>query len=200
MRLVPRGKILEVGCGSGHLIARLDPARHEAVGLEWAADLAKKAGDRLKEAGIRGQVLATGLPGADLPAETFDLVALVGCLDRCSSPRALLTEASRLLRDGGYAFIEIPCLSSFTARIRGSRWAPLNDPSAEYFFSPRTLQKLATQCGLGAGTIHPTVLGGWPPPGTLLYVARKSSVSLKIPDLAKLVGETGSMTPMGATD
>lgn len=200
MRLVPRGKILEVGCGSGHLLARLDPSRHQVVGLEWTADLAKEAGDRLSGSGIRGGVLATGIEGSHLPAETFDLVALVGCLDRCASPRILLMEASRLLRDGGYAFIEIPCLSSLTARIRGSRWRPMNDPSTAYFFSPATLQKLAAKCGLGAGTVHRPGLGGWPQPGTLLYVARKTSVSLKMTELSKLVGETGRMTPMGATD
>lgn len=199
-RLVPRGKILEVGCGSGHLLARLDPERHEAVGLELTADLAREAGRRLKQASIRGDVLAAELPRAHLPAETFDLVALVGCLDRCSSPRALLMEVSRLLRDGGYAFIEVPCLSSLTARIRGSRWSPLNDPSTGYFFSQVTIRKLSSVCGLGTGMVHGPGLGGWPRVGTMLYVTRKTSVSLKVTELSKLVSKTGSMTPMGATD
>ena len=59
---------------------------------------------------------------------------------------------------------------------------------------------LAAKCGLGTGTAHRPLLGGWPQVGTLVYVARKTSVSLKMPELAKLVGETGNMTPMGATD
>lgn len=200
MRLIPRGRILEVGCGSGHLLARLDPGRYEVVGLEWSPDLAREAADRLKGARVRGDVLAEGLPGARLPAETFDLAALVGCLDRSPSPRAMLMEASRLLRDGGYAFIEIPCLSSLTARLRGSRWHPLNDPETRFFFSAGSLQKLAATCGLGAGTVRHPFPGSGPPPGTLLYVARKTAVSLKIPELAELVGERGTMSPMGATD
>ena len=109
-------------------------------------------------------------------------------------------EISRLLRDGGYAFIETPSLSSLTARLYGSRWHPLRDPTMGYFFTPVTLERLTAVCGLAAGKVRPALPVGWPSLGTLVYVARKSAVSLKRRGLATLVEEAGKITPMGATD
>ena len=109
-------------------------------------------------------------------------------------------EASRLLKDGGYAVVETPGISSLTARLFGARWQPLRDTANDYFFTAATLERLAAVCGLTAGSFRPTVLVGWPPPGTLVYVGRKTAVSVRAPGLASLAGQVGKMTPMGATD
>ncbi len=199
MRLLRSGRVLEIGCGQGHLLAGLDPDRYEAVGLELVPEVAAQAAQRLRGAGVRGSVLEGRLQDVKLPPESFDLVALVGVLERASSPRAVLMEISRLLRDTGYAFIETPSLSSWTARILGSRWHPLHDPTMEYFFTPVTLERLTSACGLAAGRVRSAVPVGWPSPGTLVYIARKSAVSLRRRGLAKLVEDAGTIRPVGAT-
>ncbi len=200
MRLLPSGRILEIGCGEGRVLAGLDPARYAAVGLETSADLAAAARRRLRGKGVRGDVLAAAPSGARLAAASFDLIAMFGTLSRSPSPRALLMEASRLLKDGGYAVVETPGLSSLTAKLFGARWQPLRDTANDYFFTAATLERLAAVCGLTAGSFRPTVLVGWPPPGTLVYIGCKTAASVKAPGLASLAGQVGKMTPMGATD
>ena len=200
MRLISSGKVLEVGCGAGQALACLTPSKYEAVGVEPNPDLAQAAGARLKEAGLKGAILNSGLAEARLPAETFDLVALFGTLHTYSSPRAIFMEVSRLLKDGGYVVIETPSLSSLTARLWGSRWHPLRDPAADYLFTQPALERLASVCGVAAGTVLPPVPAGWPAPGMLVMVGRKSSVSVKAPGLASLAGQVRKMAPMGATE
>jgi 2-polyprenyl-3-methyl-5-hydroxy-6-metoxy-1,4-benzoquinol methylase len=199
MRILPGGRILEVGCGAGSLLACLDPDRYEVVGVESSAPLAAEARRRLAESGVRGAIVEGCITEAKLSSEGFDLVAMFGTLDNCPSPRTTFMKASELLRGGGYAVIETPSLSSLTARLYGMRWEPLRDPATEYFFTAASLERLATLCGLTSGAAWLTLLGGWPPPGTLLYVARKSGPPVKLADLADLAPEVRKMTPMGAT-
>ncbi len=108
-------------------------------------------------------------------------------------------EASRLLRGGGYAVVETPGLSSLTARLCGTRWQPLSDPAVEYFFTTASLERLASTCGLASGAAWLTLPVGWPPPGTLVYVARKSGSPIRLAPLADLGPDVVKMSPMGAT-
>jgi hypothetical protein len=124
---------------------------------------------------------------------------MFGTLGSCTSPRTTIMEASRLLRRGGYAVIETPSLSSLTARFCGTRWQPLSDPAAEYFFTAATLERLAMMCGLISGAAWLALPVGWPSPGTLVYVARKSGSPVRLAGLSELGPEVGKMAPMGAT-
>src|SRR5262245_39166104 len=151
MRLIPAGKVLDVGCGEGRFLVGLDPARYEVVGLETDPAAAARASELIARAGCRGAVVEGWLPSVELPPESFDLIGLFGVLSRADSPRATLMEVSRLLKTGGYALIEVPSLSSMTARLLGSRWRPLRDPGSSYFFSPPSLERMATSCGFVTG-------------------------------------------------
>src|SRR5262245_52508684 len=68
MKLLPSGRVLEVGCGEGLFLSSLDPARYEVVGVEDCAEVAVAAGRRLAEAGLRGGVRPVSLVEAALPA------------------------------------------------------------------------------------------------------------------------------------
>ena len=199
MRLLSSGKVLEIGCGTGDFLSSLNPARYEVVGVETAASRAAEAQRKLAKASLRGAIVPAPLAEAGLPAETFDLVAMFCTLERTPSPRATLMEASRLLRAGGLAVLETPSLSSLTARLCGSRWHPLSDPGAEHFFTSSSLHRLASTCGLAGGAARMSIPLGWPSPGTLVLVARKSAVSLKVAGLAELASPVGKISPMGAT-
>lgn len=199
MRIIPEGRVLEIGCGTGSFLAGLDPARYEVVGVEPSAAPAGEARRRLVEAGARGTILECRVTEAKLTSEAFDLVAMFGTLGSSPSPRTTFMEASRLLHGGGYAVIETPGLSSLTARLCGTRWQPLSDPAAEYFFTTASLERLASLCGLSPGAAWLTLPVGWPSPGTLVYVARKSGSPVRLADLTELAPEVGKMAPMGAT-
>ncbi|HKY34283.1 MAG TPA: class I SAM-dependent methyltransferase [Candidatus Polarisedimenticolia bacterium] len=200
-RILDGGRVLEVECGAGRVLASLDPRRFEVVGLEPRDQEAARARERLRSAGARGSVMTGALPDGRLPIESFDLAALFGSLARARSPRATLMEVSRLLRDGGYVVIETPSLASLTARLRGPRWQPLKDPTADYFFTPQSLARLATGCGFQPGTTLLPMPAGWPAPGTLVYIARKAAASLRLAgpaELAEAVQRLAGAAPLGA--
>ena len=130
MKIIPAGKVLEVGCGEGHFLSALDPARYEVVGTEPDAETAAAAGRRIQESGLRGAVVHGSPMDASLPGEVFDLVALFGSIATVTSPRSTCMEVTRVLRAGGFSVIETPSLSSLTALLCGAWWRPLRDPRA----------------------------------------------------------------------
>jgi len=198
MRLLPSGRVLEIGCAGGHFLAGLHPERYQVVGVEPDGERAAAASRRIRNAGLRGEILQE-TKIAPLVSESFDLIAMFGTLGRCSSPRATLTELCRLLQNGGYAVIETPSLASLTARLLGPRWRPLREPGAGYFFTPAILDRLTSSCGFLPGSIRLPMLSGWPSPGTIVYLARKSCEPRKVSPLSDLVGSVPSIDPLGAT-
>ncbi len=204
MRLLPSGGILEIGCGPGGVLGELDSLRYEAVGLEVDPELAEEAARRLRETGLRGGVVIASPVEARLPAEAFDLVAVFGALERSPSPRALLSETARVLKPGGRVVVETPSLSSLTARLHRGRWRPLRDPSVGHFFTHATLTRMARLCGLVGSDVLAALPSAWPPPGTLVYVARKSAVACHArdasPELLPMQGPAGKMAAAGAAD
>jgi len=190
MRLLPEGRVLEVDCEEGNFLSALDSRRYSVVGVERDESKAGVAKEMLRCSGIQGMVINTDLRGAALEPERFDLVALFGCLGRAGSPRALLMDVVRILKGGGTVAIETPVLSSLTARVMGGRWPPLKDRRNRFFFTQECLEKLLVSCGFQPGETRTTVPGGWPSPGNVFHVARKSAATLKAKgadDLARAV-------------
>ena len=178
MRLIEGGRVLEMGCGPGHFLSALDPVRFKTTGLP-------------------------GAPGsAALPQgheESFDIVALFGGLGQAASPRATMMEVCRLLKPGGLAVIETPCVSSLTARLCGTRWEPLANPRAAWFFSGASLDRLAVTCGMVPFSSRTAFLTSWPQPGHLFHVARKSSETVRGELFAGVAAGTVRTQPIGAT-
>lgn len=199
MKILQTGRILEVGCGEGYVLSALDPKRYEVVGVEPSPEAAASAARRIAQAGLRGGARNGSLIDAALPAETFDLVALFGTLGSEISPRATCMEVARVLRAGGYAIIETPSLSSLTALLFGARWRPLRDLRSEFFFTPASIERLASSCGLAPGVSRLPVPAGWPSLGTLVYVATKSSLTQRADSLSGLAANVGKIAPMGAS-
>jgi len=102
-RAGPGDRVLEVGCGAGHLLERLPAGR--AVGLDLAESLLARAARRLG----RRAALAQGDAGA-LPFATgaFDRVYCSEVLEHIVDPAAAVREIGRVLRPGGVAVLSVP--------------------------------------------------------------------------------------------
>jgi SAM-dependent methyltransferase/dTDP-glucose pyrophosphorylase len=106
----PGGVVVEIGCGRGHFLSRLQKARgadRTMVGLDLS-----KAVFRLPDKGLAG-VQADGerLPFRDASA---DCVIYDGSLHHCIDYPAALREAVRILAPGGSLLIYEPVVSGFT--------------------------------------------------------------------------------------
>jgi SAM-dependent methyltransferase len=90
----PRGRALDVGCGTGTLAARLAAAGYEAVGVDPSAGMLEVLKRR------RNGVRAVQGSGVALPFEedSFDLVLSVGVLHHVASPRDVRRTLSEMVR------------------------------------------------------------------------------------------------------
>lgn len=99
----PGERILEVGCGAGHILASL-PAG-ELYGIDLSTSMVTKAQARLgTRADIRkGDALA--LPYAD---NSFDKIICSEVLEHVPEPGTALREIARVLKPGGIAVVTVP--------------------------------------------------------------------------------------------
>lgn len=122
-------RMLEMGCGSGRLLAQLAAAGNQVVGVDSSVAMMERAGTRLHAAVARGEVRL--VPGSmeDLPdtvSGPFDLVIvpLNGLLhvDAPEGQQHVLAEAARVLRSGGLLAIDVlhaipDALTAFDGRV-----------------------------------------------------------------------------------
>jgi SAM-dependent methyltransferase len=99
--LVPGGKVLDVGCGTGRLLSALPP-RYERAGIDVSARMLEFARDK----GLQvEQASSDGLPFEN---DSFDLAATFAVLHHLIDPdlvRASLHEMVRVVRPGGAVIV-----------------------------------------------------------------------------------------------
>ncbi|HVF76700.1 MAG TPA: class I SAM-dependent methyltransferase [Solirubrobacteraceae bacterium] len=118
--LPPGGRVLDIGCASGGLLALLRPAAAHLAGLELsptAAQAAAQIGDEV----VCGALADPGLP---FEADSFDLVVLADVLEHLADPAAGLARATAWCRPRGAILVSVPNIAHWQARLtllRG-RW------------------------------------------------------------------------------
>lgn len=115
--------VLDVGCGTGHLLARM--ARHlPADGFELSP----------YSAGVARQTSPTSTvweDPVDLPAARFDAFTAVHVFEHIpDEPLAdLLTQLRRATTPDARALVVVPDPAGAASRLHGSRWNALTDPT-----------------------------------------------------------------------
>ena len=97
---LPGKRLLEVGCGTGLVLARLAPHAAEAVGVDLSPGMLARARGRGLTV-LEGS--ATALPFADA---SFDVVCSFKVLAHVPQIEAALAEVARVLRPSGTAILE----------------------------------------------------------------------------------------------
>lgn len=163
--LAPPGRLLDVGCGGGHLVAA-------ARGDGWRAagtDLSHEACASAAAAGPVVQADAGALPFAEA---TFDALTLVNVLDHTLHPLAVMHEAARVLRPGGLLAVRIPNAAFHApwppvlARLgplgRWRRWDAY--PILHLFaFPPAAVRRLVERAGFDVVTLRNSALAATAP-------------------------------------
>lgn len=108
------GKILEVGCGSGWLLSRLQSPYRELYGMDISGAAAKIAKVYATEASV---CLANG---RNLPfkSDSFDWLTCIEVLEHIEGDEAI-TECFRVLKPGGKALFSVPNRKGPGGRITG---------------------------------------------------------------------------------
>ncbi len=96
-----RGRVLEVGGGTGANLVHYPPAVHEVVVLEPDGAMRRRLQRRLGAAPVAATVQASSLEEAVLVEESFDTVVCTLVLCTVADPPAALERVRRLLGPGG---------------------------------------------------------------------------------------------------
>lgn len=140
----PDGAIIDVGCGSGHLLSLLK--RYGSP--EWQLygnDFSEVSLANLERLGIRG--VAGRFEDLDTALQ-FDLIILNQTIEHLDSPSSVIEKASHLLKPGGALFIETPSIEGLDARLfRARYWGGYHFPRHWSLFDESSLRRLVEQHG-----------------------------------------------------
>ena len=142
-RMIPAGKnlrILDAGCGEGHLLQKLHERypEHTYTGIDITDIALQKAKERCPFADIRSMDL-TQLSWSDA---TFDVVIITEVLEHIFEYEDVLRECKRVLKNGGSFIITFPHESLWTvARFFLGR-RPIKVPDHVNAFTPRRMRQL----------------------------------------------------------
>jgi SAM-dependent methyltransferase len=153
----PQGRILDVGCGDGGLLAALrDRGSYDLYGVELdpgAAEYARGRGFRVHNGDISD---------ANLPAGTFDLIRMGHVIEHFREPLRALQYAHTLLRPGGILYGETPNIDCLDFRLFQRYWGALHFPRHITLFSDRTLRRALAATGFTAVQLTPRLRTvGW---------------------------------------
>ncbi|HEY2159631.1 MAG TPA: methyltransferase domain-containing protein, partial [Isosphaeraceae bacterium] len=116
-RLDDGGPILEVGCGTGGLLAAAARRGLEITGVDIASRWLVVAGRRLDDHGLAVPLVAASAERLPWPDGSFAAIVADSVIEHCDDPIAALREWRRLLRPGGRLVLWSP-----------NRLAPVVDP------------------------------------------------------------------------
>lgn len=153
--LRPQARVLDIGCGDGHVLRQLDDHYHEPLRLE---------GVEFSEHGITAtqalgyNVHVGPIEDVDLPAGAFDLVIMNQLIEHVREPQAVLRKIAKALAPGGHLFIETPNVDSFDARLfRNRYWGGYHLPRHFHLFDTLSLGQVVEQAGLKTISQKPLV-------------------------------------------
>jgi 2-polyprenyl-3-methyl-5-hydroxy-6-metoxy-1,4-benzoquinol methylase len=138
-----RGRLLDVGCGSGIFAARMRTLGWDVTCVEPDENAAAVA-----RSAFRLAVHSGTLESAALPDASFDAITLGHVIEHVPDPVATLAECRRLLRPDGLLVAITPNIHSLGRRLFGRHWMHWDVPRHRYLFSTDSLAEVTRRAGL----------------------------------------------------
>lgn len=128
-----RGKILDLGAGTGDFLAQAKSGGWETFGVEpnpGARKLAAEKGVDLFE------------DSDSLPDHHFDVISMWHVLEHVPDLEKQIRELDRLLKPDGLLVIAVPNFKSYDAKHYKEFWAAYDVPRHLYHFSPQAMKRI----------------------------------------------------------
>lgn len=135
-------RLLDVGCGTGDLLAVFAAHGYDVAGLEPSPAGAARA----RECGI--EVETGTLADAPWPARSFDAVLFNHSLEHIEDPAGAIAQAAALLSPGGLLAVAVPNFGSWHRRVFGASWFQLDLPRHLQHFDRSSLTAMLRAAGL----------------------------------------------------
>ena len=114
-RIAP-GRLLDIGCGHGLLMAEARERGWDATGVE----LSRSATEHARSLGLR--IVERRIEDVGFEPGSFDAIVAADLIEHVHEPRAFVARCRELLRPGGALVIATPDPESALARVFGRRW------------------------------------------------------------------------------
>lgn len=136
-----RGRLLDIGAGSGWLVEHMAALGWQAEGLDFdarAVEQARAKGLRMHRGGLLEQHFADA---------RFDAVTMSHSIEHVHEPLAWLAEARRILRPGGRLALATPNTRSLLHCRFAMHWFALDPPRHLHLFNRAALQLALRKAG-----------------------------------------------------
>ncbi|MFA6449757.1 MAG: class I SAM-dependent methyltransferase [bacterium] len=137
-----KGRVLDVGCSSGHFLDIARKRGWDVAGLELNDKAVKHARDVLG-LDVRPQLLNE----SDFEPESFDVISLWEVLEHVPDPRLVLNDCRKFLKPGGILAILVPNRNALSAMILQEYCSCFGGRNHLWYFSIDALSKLLIQIG-----------------------------------------------------
>jgi SAM-dependent methyltransferase len=125
------GKLLDLGCWVGFLLAEARDRGWETLGIEPSEFASAYARDRLAL-----DVRTEDMFEAELPESSCDAVVVADVIEHLVRPADALDRIASLLKPGGVVYLALPNAGSRIARRLGERWWSVIPTHVHYFTRP----------------------------------------------------------------
>jgi len=128
-----KGKILDLGAGTGEFLAQVKKVGWQIFGVEpneGARNLAAEKGVDLLE------------DSASFPDQHFDVITMWHVLEHVPDLEKQIKELGRLLKPDGLLVIAVPNFKSYDAGEYKEFWAAYDVPRHLYHFSPNAIEEI----------------------------------------------------------
>ncbi|MGH7787541.1 MAG: class I SAM-dependent methyltransferase [Candidatus Binatia bacterium] len=148
------GRLLDFGCGTGHLLRRLSP-HFEAYGYDASAEARSVCRLTASDAVVLEE-------WESLAADSLDIIVSLHTLEHLPHPRPVVEALVRRLAPGGILLFVVPNPGGLGHRLKGRRWFAFRDPTHCSILSGGEWLTLVRRAGLRVRWVRGD--GMWDPP------------------------------------
>ena len=139
----PDASLLDVGCGTGEVLAVARDRGWTVAGAEPVVESATYASEK------RGLDVAPAiLQESGFPERSFDVVTAFHVVEHMVDSQGFLQMMSRWAKPGGYVVVEVPNWHSFHRRNAGAGWSGLRPLEHVGHYGPATMKATMKRAGL----------------------------------------------------
>ncbi len=128
---VPKGRLLDVGCGSGEFLLQMKN-KMDCYGIDPNALCCEAQNIRIYK---------KTLAEAKFPNKFFDIITLYDVLEHLPNPLETLAEARRILKPSGILIVRVPNSESLLFKLFGKHWPGADTPHHAFIFNTHTLKE-----------------------------------------------------------
>lgn len=149
----PKGKLLDIGCGTGEFALYNKQLGWTVSGVEVNEKARRKAEEQLK------QPLYSSVQ--EVPEEKFQAITLWHVLEHVGELEDTCRQITDLLDSKGTLIVAVPNCEAYDARYYQKYWAAYDVPRHLYHFTPSTMERLWKKFDLKIKAVLPMKLDAY---------------------------------------